>query len=257
MLAAMRALGVVLILGAPCVVAGCVDSPYVIGRYPDAAASSAAECDGAYARALACTGFEDESLDAGAIATLIENEGMIELSSARSYRGERALHASSLAGRSVAAMVQRFEPVRSGELYVRMHVYVPSDLPTEILNVLYIGGSPGPTPFQGVDINLQDGALQTFSPTGDPSRRTGAWTVPRDAWFCLRVRVTLSDADGVVELHVDDELALRASPLDTLPDDGIEELRVGVDWSSEQAEFFEIFVDELVIDTAPVACAVP
>jgi hypothetical protein len=35
---------------------------------------------------------------------------------------------------------------------------------------------------------------------------------------------------------------------------GVRELRVGIDWSSGQDEPFELYVDDVVLDTAPVAC---
>ena len=55
-------------------------------------------------------------------------------------------------------------------------------------------------------------------------------------------------------MFVDDQLALDARSIDTLPDDGVTQFRAGIDWSSEQDSLFEIYIDDLVLDTAPVAC---
>jgi hypothetical protein len=88
-------------------------------------------------------------------------------------------------------------------------------------------------------------------------RETSAQVIPRDRWFCLRLRLEVREQTGVLELFTDDELALRVAALDTLPATGISELRIGIDWSSEQSERFEIFIDDLVLDTSEVACDAP
>ncbi len=248
---AENALRAVLLLGSQCL--GCSDEPYVIGRYPDAAAVS--ECAAAYAGALVCGDFEASTLDAGGWdETVIENGGELEQSTLRSHSGEASLRAASLDAMSVAAVSRELEPLLDGAIYLRAYLYVAAGLPTDTINVFFIGASPTPDPFTGIDINLKDGALQVFSPQADPVRQTGSVLVPRDSWFCFRARIELSDTAGLVELFADDALALRATQIDTLPEAGVTLLRAGVDWSSEQSAFFELFIDDLVLDRAPVAC---
>ena len=58
----------------------------------------------------------------------------------------------------------------------------------------------------------------------------------------------------MVEAYVDDQLALHAEALDTLPDDGIHLFRAGLDWSSKQDAFFELYFDDVVVDTVEVPC---
>ena len=55
-------------------------------------------------------------------------------------------------------------------------------------------------------------------------------------------------ADGHAERRPD------ATAIDTLPEDGVRQFRAGIDWSSEQDAPFEIYMDDIVLDTAPVAC---
>jgi hypothetical protein len=250
---AQHALRAVLLLGSQCL--GCSEQPYVIGRYPDAGVDAAlSECAASYAGALACSDFESSMLDAGWDETVIENQGELEHSTLRSHSGESSLRAASLDAMSVAVVSRELEPVRDGELHLRAYLYVAASLPTDTINVFFIGASPQPDPFTGIDVNLKDGVLQVFSPQADPVRQMGTLQIPRDQWFCLRARIPLSDEAGVVELFANDQLALRATQIDTLPDAGVTQLRAGVDWSSEQSAFFELFIDDLVLDRAPVPC---
>ena len=234
--------------------AACSSGPYFIGeQHRDAGPPS--ECAEAFADALACSGFEEGDLPSEWADQPIVGAGELERTTERAHSGEAALRASSDGPESVAVVATEIEPVLSGTLYLRVHLYVPAGVPTETINILFIGSDPAPDPFTGLDINLEDGALQIFSPQNDPARVTGELTIPRDAWFCLRAEIAVSDAAGAAQLFVDGELALAATGLDTLPDDGVHLLRAGVDWSSEQETSFEIYIDDLVLDDAPVACA--
>jgi hypothetical protein len=213
------------------------------------------ECRGAHALALVCSGFESPDLLADWDATDVMETGMLERTTARARSGGGALHASSAAMDSVAVVSKRIGPIVSGDVYVRLYLYVPGGLPTRTMNFMFVGDYPMPDPFVGIDFNLLDGALQVFSPQGNPARQTGTSTIPRDRWFCLRAHVAVSDDAGFVRLFVDDALALDATDIDTLPPAGVRELRVGIDWSSGQDEFFELYIDDVVLDTEPVACA--
>ncbi len=235
------------------IAAGCSDHPYVIGRFPDGGLD---ECASTYAGAIRCTGFEQAGLSDWS-GTTIEGAGAIERSTARAHRGLGALHASSAAASSVAVVFEDFAPLRSGELYLRAYLYVPSGLATDTMNLFFIGDDSDPkpdgSPFTGVDLNLLDGAVQVYAPDGDPMRQTGTLAIPRQRWFCFRARIVISQQQGEVHAFVDDQAALDASGLDTLPDAGVHRVRAGVDWSSQDA-FFEVFMDDLVIDDRPVPC---
>jgi hypothetical protein len=236
-----------------CVLAGvgCADNPYVLGRNGDAGVD---ECVEAYADSVACSGFEQADAAVGFDA-IEQTGGEVDRSTQRARHGEGALHASTAAAMSYAIVVKTFAPLRSGDLYFRANVYVPSGLATETMNVFFVGSEPTPDPFQGVDFNLEGGAVQTYSPQSDPVRQTGTLLIPRDRWFCYRARVAISHDAGFVQVFVDDRLALDATHIDTLPADGVRQFRAGIDWSSEQDSPFEIYLDDLVVDTAPVACA--
>jgi hypothetical protein len=231
---------------------GCSDNPYVIGRGDVDAGLG--ECAGKYANAVLCSGFERRDVAADWSDTTIMAGGTLERTTQHVHRGHGALHASSTAPMSVAVVAKTFTPVSSGALYLRAYVFVPAGLPTETMNIFFLGFEPMIDPFQGVDFNLESGAVQTYSPQGHPERQTGKLTIPRDRWFCFRARVTVSADHGGVRAFVGDAGALDAGMIDTLPEGGVREFRAGIDWSSDQTAFFEIYMDDIVLDHAPVPC---
>ena len=236
-----------------CVLAGvgCADNPYVLGRNLDAGLD---ECAEAYADSVLCSGFEQDDAAAGWDGPESSGGGSIERSTQRARHGSGSLHATTTAMMSYAILVKTFAPVRGGDLYFRANVYVPAGLRTDTMNIFFVGAEPMPDPFSGVDFNLEDGFVQTYSPQSDPARQTGTLAIPRDRWFCFRARVGISHDAGFVQVFVDDQLALDATSIDTLPEDGVRQFRAGIDWSSEQDARFEIYLDDVVLDTSPVAC---
>jgi hypothetical protein len=243
----------------------CSGNPYVIGRVDDAGAApsdaagepdvSADECAGAHQNALFCSGFEADDLESEWSALEHTMAGQIARTTALTQQGNGALHASSTGPSSYALAAADLPALRSGELYLRAHVYVPAQLPTKIMNVLFIGNDSASDPFQGVDLNLHDGALQLFSPQS-AERYTDTRAAPRGRWFCLRLQLSIDHAQGRARVFVDQRLALETAAFDTRPEGGVTQLRLGIDWSSEQASFFEVYFDGVVLDTQPLGCDV-
>lgn len=229
--------------------AGCTRNPYVIGEHV------ADECSTELADAIACSGFEAEDLALGWTETTTIGTAAVERTTDEAHFGRGALRAESTGADSVGVLSRAFEAVRSGTLYLRAHLFVPADVQTNTINIFFIGASPAPDPFTGVDINLAEGGvLQLFSPQLEPVRQDGQGEIPRDAWFCLRAELVVDDAVGSVELFVDDASVLLARDVDTLPDEGVRLFRAGVDWSSEQTEPFEMFLDDVALSTEPIPC---
>jgi hypothetical protein len=240
-----------------CVLAfvGCTRNPYLIGEQVQQVHEAGIdECETALADALTCASFEDEDLASAWTATTIVDGGALERTTDPVHSGLGALHAATSAADSIAVVSTEFEPLFSGMLFLRAYLWVPAAVPTETINIFFIGAEPEPDPFNGLDINLANGALQIFSPQIIPARQTGALQIPRDRWFCFRAQLVIGEGDGTVDLFVDDQLALTAQALDTLPANGVFRLRAGVDWSSEQAELFEIYLDDIALDVVPIAC---
>lgn len=227
---------------------GCSDD-FVIGRLADGGVGDCAPRTGS----LVCSGFERADL-ADWSETRIEEQGAVERTEDRAYRGHGALHASSSAMASVGVVAADFPPLTQGALHFRAYLYVPADLPTETMNIFFVGDDPTPDPFSGVDFNLESGAIQIYSPESNPQRQMGTLTIPRDRWFCFRARIGIDDSEGEVDAYIDDELALHAEALDTLPAGGVHLFRAGVDWSSKQDAFFEIYMDDILVDPHEAPC---
>jgi hypothetical protein len=236
---------------------GCSDGTYVIGRQLDGGApvvdAGRSACEDVHAGAVVCAGFEPEALDAEWEDLVIVSAGEVERSTERVHTGEASLRAATTDAMSAAVVSRTFPPVTSGELYLRAYLFVAAGQPTEIMNLFFLGSDPEPDPFIGLDFNLEDGAVQVFSPQADPVRQTADETIPRDRWFCFRAQVEIDD-DAAVDLFVDDTLALHATGIDTAQEAGVTLLRAGVDWSSGQTEPFEVYVDDVVLDTVEVRC---
>ncbi|HVW26712.1 MAG TPA: hypothetical protein VHC69_15195 [Polyangiaceae bacterium] len=227
--------------------AGCSDS-YVIGRFTDDSCK-------AYAGAIFCSGFERPDLSDWT-QEIVDGNAHVEQTEQRAYDGNGALHAGSTGEQSTAVVAKQFAPVKSGDLYLRAHLYVPGGLPTKTMNVFFLGDFASPDPFKGIDFNLEDGALSTYVPQDDPQRFTSTTlTIPRDRWFCFQVHVVVSDGAGALTILVDGNTALDEQGMNTRPDAGIHLLRAGIDWSSMQTEPFDFYVDDLVLATAAVDCA--
>lgn len=241
----------------------CPANPYVLGRVADGGPSRDAgeggtglaedACPAEHPEALVCSGFEPPELSAEWSDQASARAGEIERVGTRVRTGAGALRATSAGPDSYALVAADFAALRSGDLYVRAYSYVPAGLATEIMNIMFVGDGDPIEGFHGIDLNLQDGALQMFSPQS-PQRHTDSAQIPRGRWFCLRLHVVIDDQRGFVQAFVDDRQALMSGSFDTLPDEGINQLRLGIDWSSEQAEPFEVFFDDVIVDTVEVAC---
>lgn len=234
-------------LAALALLAACGSEDHVIGRFTDPS------CDD-HADALVCSGFERPDLSEWG-RVIVVNEARVEQTDARAFAGSGALHAESLGDESAAVVAREFEAVTGGELHLRAHLYVPDGLPTEAINVFFLGDVATPDPFRGVDFNLESGALSTYVPGQAPDRFTSTLlTIPRDTWFCLQIAMTLSPDAGTVTILVDGEVGLEQANMKTLPEAGVHLLRAGVDWSSLQVEPFDLYIDDLVLSTSAVDC---
>ena len=226
---------------------GCEDGSYLIGRFHDDG------CD-AFRNAIACSGFEKPDLSDWT-SVVVVNDAHVEQSEARKHDGRGALHAESTASKSAAVVAREFHPVKDGSLYLREYLFVPDGQPTKTINIMFLGDYATPDPFKGVDFNLEDGALSTYIPGNNPDRFTSTMLViPRDRWFCLQIDMVVSSDAGALTMRVDGEIGLEQKNVNTRPAAGVHLLRTGVDWSSEQAEPFEFYVDDLVLSTEPVDC---
>jgi len=230
-----------------CALTGCGNDDYVIGRFVD---------EGCAARkdAIFCSGFEKPDLSEWDQPAVV-NAAQVSQTDRLEHSGRGALYASSTKAESAAVVSTEFPRLDAGELFLRVYVYVPSDVDTMTTNVLFLGDQPTPDPFKGVDFNFESGAPEIFVPENDPNRFTStALVIPRDVWFCYQVRLAIDEEEGAVSIQVDGNVALDESGIDTLPPGGVHLLRAGVDWSSKQETPFAVYMDDLVLATSEIAC---
>ncbi|HEY3497691.1 MAG TPA: hypothetical protein VGK73_23495 [Polyangiaceae bacterium] len=237
-------------LACVCLLTGCGDGRYVIGRFVDSGCAERPD-------AIFCSGFELPDLSEWDESVVV-NSAQVSQTEALRRSGRGALHASSTAAESAGAVSVEFPRLDAGELFLRVFMYVPGSVDTMTPNVMFIGDVPAPDPFKGVDFNFEAGAPEIFLPENDPNRFTSTLLViPRDAWFCYQVRLSIAEDEGAVSISVDGEVALEESGLDTLPEGGVHLLRAGVDWSSKQESRFEIYMDDLVLSSVELPCEDP
>jgi hypothetical protein len=230
--------------------AGCASRAYVIGRFHDD--SCAAHRD-----AILCSGFEQPDLSDWTRVEVV-NLAHVEQTQTRAHAGKGSLFAGSTGQKSAAVVAHEFPPVLNGELYLRVFLYIPEGLPIETMNILFLGDYATPDPFKGVDFNLEGGALSTYVPGDRPDRFTSTTlVVPRDRWFCLQIQMTVSANAGALTMRVDGEIGLEQTNMNTRPAGGVHLLRAGIDWSSEQTDPFDLYLDDLVLATTPVGCENP
>ena len=228
----------------------CSNDPYVIGRFVDSGCADRPD-------AIFCSGFELPDLSEWDESVVV-NAAEVSQTEALRRSGRGALYASSAAAESAGVVSVDFPPVDTGELFLRVYMYVPAGLDTMTPNVLFLGDVPSPDPFKGIDFNLEAGAPEIFVPENDPNRFTSTLLViPRDTWFCYQVRVLIAEDEGAVSIRVDGEVALDEAGIDTLPPGGLHLLRAGVDWSSKQESRFAIYMDDLVLSSAEIPCEDP
>jgi hypothetical protein len=82
---------------------------------------------------------------------------------------------------------------------------------------------------------------------------TGGSAIPRDRWVCYELHVTIATA-GALEVLVDGTRQVDVGPIDTLTGTAVREVTAGLERAMGDQAPAEIFVDEVVIDTAPIGC---
>lgn len=222
----------------------------MIGRFVDSGCAGQPD-------AIFCSGFELPDLSEWDQSVVV-NSAEVSQTEAIRRSGRGALYAASTAAESAGVVSVQFPRLDAGELFLRVYMYVPEGLDTMTTNVLFLGDVPSPDPFRGVDFNFEAGAPEIFLPENDPNRFTSALLViPRDAWFCYQVRLSIAEDEGAVSISVDGAVALDESGLDTLPAGGVHLLRAGIDWSSLQETPFAIYMDDLVLSSSELPCEGP
>jgi hypothetical protein len=151
----------------------------------------------------------------------------------------------------VGAILQyNLTPRLDGDLYVRGWVYIPQ------------GNANGRIKLMGFrnwdvlfDVNVTGaGRVDVYvQETGERSTSMQS-AHPYDEWFCLQVHYRAHWTEGFVEAFVNEESVARINPQDTRGGNGVTAIDVGLTWTELNQTGGVVYWDDVVIDTAPVAC---
>jgi hypothetical protein len=193
---------------------------------------------------------------------VVVGSGVVSLDS-DSHSGSGALLATSTLAQAQATAGFEFEPLQSGTIYVRAW-YKIADTLSGRLNILGLKtiDSLG-VESDVVDVNLDGIGANTkvdvYFAVENARDSSTPVTVPMGEWVCIEAAVTISDTVGQAVVRVERLDGGSASYTtqadhDTLLLDGINAVRVGIDWTDPGQAQTEVRVDDLVIDSQPIGC---
>jgi hypothetical protein len=226
-------------------------SPLADGGANDAGPSEPDPCRD-YEGALFCSGFEDPAFPE--FATRRTQAGFFEQDRTKAFVGQASLRTSTSAPSGYAALLAPIDPpVVSGTLYLRAHLFIPSSSSNDI-NALFLGNTDDDDATVGIDFDLADSERPELFLLGYGDYASGGVVVPRDRWFCFQSEIVVSDKAGSVTVSIDGEPAVSLAGVVTRPPGGLDDLSVGIGWSSDAPTTAEVYYDQVVLDDAPVPC---
>lgn len=173
------------------------------------------------------------------------------------HRGSWSLLAekTATAGGQAAGVAQSLGGVADGDLWARAWIRIPATemdgvIPLSLGNGVtgWVHALLGPETSLILVVGATGTALQTFP--ADASRM-----YPFDEWFCLRLRVTVSDTVGSAQLFLGDEaIAATTGAVDTRPVGDFESVIVGIGFALDAQGPLQVYVDDVVVDTDEVFC---
>lgn len=218
---------------------------------PDAGPDDTA-CDDVHAGALFCDGFES----AGFLAwdRLRTRDGTVTQSTTTRHRGMGAMHSQTTAGSGRAdAEASPLSALSSGELWIRTYLYLPSGFDLVDMNVTTVHEAVSPYVGVGMGMIAGDRPYIWFGTEGR-SAHAPAVTVPRDRWTCWELHIVLDDVSGSADLSIDGVTVAMETGVDTVPGGGMTILVSGLGYTDPTQSSAELFLDELVVDDAPIGC---
>lgn len=142
-----------------------------------------------------------------------------------------------------------FTAISSGALYLRFSAFVPSSFPIAGINLASIGDPSSGGDF-GVDLNLvSDGHVEIkTSGDGAVSAASSTYTLPRDRWLCVLLKVEdIDNTTGRVHVLIDNTQIIAANDVDTLPAGSVTGASAGIDWTFFNQGPAAVYVDNFVL----------
>jgi len=202
---------------------------------------------------LLCEDFEAPTLG----WTRIERTGTVSLTTERAHGGRQSLLARTTeiqnGGRAMAESPS-WPPLLSREVWIRAHYFIP-EFVDENVSVLAVWEAADPG--EGFSVHVVDGGDPVVWLDSTSRGYRGSVPVPRERWFCMQIHARIDDADGRIELDFDGARIVTVTGGDTLPPTGYPAINVGITWTGTTQVPATVYVDDIVVATAPIACADP
>jgi hypothetical protein len=218
----------------------------------DAAGPDAAllDCTQTHPTAVFCDGFE--ASDMGPWDYTILERGTAVRTTTRAYRGAASLAVTTDGSNNYksARWGAFLPPATTGDLYVRSYQWLPSATTIAGQMSLLVTGNSAP-PYPSTSVRLEPGQLVVQVDTVGPVQTPGAF--PRDRWVCVQLHIAIG-ATGSVSLRLDGDLVVDTGTLDTRVTGGYTHIDVGVHYATNTQPQVEMWIDEVVVDTVPIAC---
>lgn len=226
------------------------------GAGGDAVADSNESLCGA-SSALVCDGFTQSTLDAR--WTPDTTSGVIGVDATRAYRGTSSLRAStstiSAMTNNPHASIVTYDGLGSvtGLVYARLWIYIPVGFPTvEFAQVLNFADDAG----LGISLGTRDGFIANNDYTSGMYKQSTTVQLPLGRWACLQMEMP-SGSTATARVFLDgaeiSDVAITRTSAQPPPT----HVYTGLTWIGDIASLpaSEVWIDEIVIDTAPTSCA--
>ena len=208
-------------------------------------------CTAELASALLCDGFES---DPGPWTGRNETGGTVMADGLEAQRGNRSLHArSTVTGGQANREAAGLGPFNSGDLWIRVSVFVPSTATPFDFTWFAIGEVMAP--YHGISLGMGvSGTAGSYSTISSTYVSGSSLVVPRDVWTCLELHILVSDTVGVIEIYRNGALGASMAGLDTHPTAGFTRLGVGIDYADPAQGPLDTWLDEVALSRARLPC---
>jgi len=219
---------------------------------PDLGAALPPSC--ADGEALVCESFDD--FLAEEYSTWFEGEMAASIQDCEVQSGAGALHYQSGAAGQAQTRMRLPVPIGSGALHARLYLKLDADmvLPEQLQLLEFWDREESEVPGRIALYLTADGEPALFvgasSTTLAPENST---PLARDTWICLELALDIDPADGGAALLLDGQEVLAGSAFATRPEEALSVVVVEAQPTTD-TEGVNLFVDELVVSTAPIGC---
>jgi hypothetical protein len=205
-----------------------------VGDGSDAGSGQPSMCD-ALIGAVVCESFEDAQLD-GRVETKI-SDGKLRIDAG-------ALVASIERGGAKAALRWNFDELKQGTFFLRVALTLPERGNIKALSVSTLASSDKDT---DIAFKLLSNDRLQVSIQEDARALAGGYEGMRGVPMCLRARIDIDENQGDVRASIDAAQDVRAGNVDTLPGQGISELKVGIGASGSEQGAITLRVHDVVL----------